>query len=354
MNPQPWYRRMMNGQGGLFGAPVRGVLWTASLGYGLGVARRNARYDRDAHRVRLSVPVISIGNLTVGGTGKTPMVIDVVERLFSMGKSPAVVARGYGAGEEEVNDEQRLIQARCPGVIYAADPDRVAAGRRAVAQLGADVIVLDDGFQHRRLSRDLDVALVDATNPLGYDHLLPRGLLREPPSSLRRANLVVLTRCDQTSTADLQRTAHRIHEIVGRTPVLKCRHHVTSLRRLDGTAESSDLSGRRVVLWAGIANPRSFAVTVSNLGATVVGERCFSDHHRYTPADLARLVVAGKFPAFDAFVTTEKDAVKLARIPEAATLPILVVRIAIAFEGDGGVILQQMLESVVRRGTAKP
>lgn len=354
MTNQPWYRRMMNGQGGLLAAPIRGVLWTASLSYGLGVARRNARYDRESNRRRLTVPVISIGNLTVGGTGKTPMVIDVVERLLSMGKSPAVVARGYAAGEDTTNDEQRLIQARCPGVIYSADADRVAAGRHAVAHLGADIIVLDDGFQHRRLSRDLDVVLIDTTNPFGYDHLLPRGLLREPPSSLRRANLVILTRCDQASAADVQRTAERVGEFSGSAPILKCRHHVTALRRLDGTAESTNLSGRRVVLLAGIANPRSFAATVSNLGASIAGERRFPDHHRYTATDVARLVAASRAERFDAFITTEKDAVKLAAIPEAAALPVLVVRVAIAFEGDGGVILQQLLESVVRRGATKP
>lgn len=340
----------MNGQGGPVVTPVRGVLWTASLGYGLGVARRNARYDREVNRIRLSVPVISIGNLTVGGTGKTPMVVDVVERLLAKGKSPAVVARGYGAGQEEVNDEQRLIQTRCPGVSYVADADRVAAGRHAVTGLGADVIVLDDGFQHRRLSRDLDVVLVDATNPFGYDHLLPRGLLREPVSSLGRAGLVILTRCDQSSAVDLQRTTARVHEIVGRTPVLRCRHHVISLRRLNGAAESPDLSGRRVVLLAGIANPRSFAATVSNLGATIVGQRLFPDHHRYTPSDIARLATAGQFAPCAALITTEKDAVKLAAIPEAAALAIFVVRVAIAFEEDGGVILQRMIESVVTRG----
>lgn len=350
MNSASWYRRMINGDGGPLAAPLRAVLGTASWGYRFAVERRNAYFDNPRHCVTLPVPVISVGNLTVGGTGKTPMVIDLVRRLDAMGRNPAVVARGYAAADGEGNDEQRLIQSRCPGVIYVADADRVAASREAIDRCGANVIVLDDGFQHRRLARNLDIVLIDATCPFGFGHLLPRGLLREPPTSLERADLIVLTRCDQASADEVERARTRIHEIVGDRPVLKCRHHVTSIHRLDGSAGPPDLTGRRMVVFAGIANPRSLFTTVSTLGAEIVAHHWWPDHHAYSPSDLRALARPGRFPTHDAFVTTEKDAVKLAAIPEAEKLPILVLRVSIAFEGDGGAILQKKLEQVVLRG----
>lgn len=348
MNGEPWYRRVMNGRGGPLAGPMRGLLYAASLGYGLVVARRNAYFDRRERQISLTVPVFSVGNVTVGGTGKTPLVMDLVERLNAMGRSPAVVARGYGGGDEGPNDEQRLIQRRCPGVIYVADRDRVEAGRLAVEEYGADVVVLDDGFQHRRLARDLDIVLIDATCPFGYGHLLPRGLLREPPTALGRAGLIVLTRCDQAPMGELRRIEARLRVYAPDAAILKCRHHVTSIHRLSGEAEPSDLAGRRAVVFGGIANPGSFLTTVSSLGANVVGERWWPDHHHYVAKDVTYLNRAGRFPPFDVLVTTEKDAVKLSAIPEASALPILVVRIAVAFEEDSGVVFQRKIEDVVR------
>lgn len=354
MSGQPWYREMMAGGGGALATPVRGALRIAALAYGWGVARRNARFDRPCYVQRIPIPVISVGNLTVGGTGKTPLVIDLVQRLHNMGKNPVVLARGYRSGQDDINDEQRLIQSRCPGVHYVADPDRVAAGREAIARGGADCAVLDDGFQHRRLGRDLDIVLVDATNPFGYGHLLPRGLMREPVSSLKRADLIILTRCDQAAASEIDAARTRIHASAPGVQVLRCRHHPVSLHRLDGSAVPLDFGGKRVGLFAGVANPRSFAATVSNLGATVVDTHWWPDHHRYTARGLVELSRNVKLSTVDTLVITEKDAVKLAAIPEAGVLPILVLRIAVAFEEDGSVVLQQKLEETLRVGAAKP
>lgn len=355
MHRDSLYRRIVAGETGVWSSPVRGLLWVVAAIYGRVIALRNAWYDRKGTNARLPVPVISVGNLTVGGTGKTPFVIDLVRRLDALGLSPTVIARGYGAAPGEPNDEQTLIQRNCPSVAYVSDPDRRRAGELACKRFGADIIVLDDGFQHRRLARDLDIVLVDATCPFGYGHVLPRGLLREPAIGLGRAHVVVLTRCDQVARAELARIEARLHELAPQASHLKCQHRVTSIERLDGTAVEGGLDGKRVVLFAGIGHPHAFMTTVASLGAEVVGTRWFPDHHRYTLRSLQSLLYAERFPAHDFLVTTEKDAVKLAHWVLAPTLTgvgadggfdaakIVVVRVAIDFMDDGGTILQAIL-----------
>ena len=187
----------MSNETGVWSLPIRCSMRLAESVYGFGLNLRNGRYDRPGSQTLLPIPVISIGNITVGGTGKTPLVIDLVKRLEKMGFSPAVVSRGYKSVRGEPNDEELLIRQSCPSAICVSNPDRVVAANIAHRQFGADIIVLDDGFQHRRLARTIDVLLIDATCPFGYNHLLPRGLLREPLTELKRATLFVLTRCVQ-------------------------------------------------------------------------------------------------------------------------------------------------------------
>lgn len=378
MHGESLYRKIVAGETGVWASPVRGLLWSASVIYGGAIALRNAWYDRKGTTTRLPVPVISVGNLTVGGTGKTPFVIDLVRRLDALGYSPAVIARGYGATPGEPNDEQKLIQKNCPSVACVSDPDRRRAGEVACEQFGADVIVLDDGFQHRRLARDLDIVLVDATCPFGYGHVLPRGLLREPVIGLRRAHIVVLTRCDQVSRTELARIEARLGELAPDAAYLKCNHRVTGVERLDGTplgdnqlahnaqvtsqpkrtkaqgpwcclGAEGGLDRKRVVLFAGIAHPQSFLTTVSSLGADVVAARWFPDHHHYTLRNLQSLLQADRFPTHDFLVTTEKDAVKLAELRGLDAATIVVVRVAIDFVDDGGTMLQAILEQRLPR-----
>jgi tetraacyldisaccharide 4'-kinase len=312
--------------------------------------------------------ILSVGNITVGGTGKTPLVIDLVRRLEAMGRNPAVVSRGYKAAADEPNDEELLIRRSCPGVIYLADPDRSAAAQRACDDCGADVIVLDDGFQHRRLWRTLDIVLIDVTNPFGYGHLLPRGLLREPLSSLRRAQVVVLTRCDQVSGAELSRLADRLEGLAPQAELsrladrleglapqatqLRCRHRVIAVETLDGKPCEGGLDGKRAVLFAAIGNPRSFATAARTLGVEVVGERWWPDHHAYRPRDIHSMLRSGRFPPHDLLLTTEKDAVKLAELHGLDCAGILVLRIAIDFVDDGGTIFQTVLEKTLSESNA--
>ena len=249
----------------------------------------------------------------------------------------------------EANDEEQLIRKRCPGVICVADPDRVHAGVRAHEVFGADVIVLDDGFQHRRLDRTLDVVLIDATCPFGYGHLLPRGLLREPVGSLRRAHVVVLTRCDQVSPAELGRLDARVRKLARDATHLTCRHRVAAVERLDGVPYKGTLDGKRAVLFAAIAQPAAFAASMRILGVEVVGARFWPDHHRYTLRDLNSLFRAGRFPQHDLLITTEKDAVKLVELDGVDPARIFVARIDIDFIGDGSTMLQALLDKAVEQ-----
>jgi tetraacyldisaccharide 4'-kinase len=337
------YQRIISGEAGLWATPIRAALRGGEVLYRAGVALRNRRYDRKGPDVTLPVEVISVGNITAGGTGKTPFVIDLVTRLDRMGKSPAVVARGYGSPGGEPNDEERLVRRHCPAVSYFANPDRAAAGEEACLRCGADVIVLDDGFQHRRLARALDIVLIDATCPFGHGRLLPGGLLREPPGALRRADAVVITRAGQVSPARIAALDAKLRRLAESAIHLKCHHRVTSIDRIDGTATGESLDGARAVLFAGIGNPSAFRQTALSLGVKVVGQRYWPDHYRYRRRDLDDLLRTGAFTPHDLLLTTEKDAVKLAQLGGVDHARIRVIRIEIDFADGCDTILDQLL-----------
>lgn len=350
MSEHSLFRRIIAGESGIWAAPLRGGLRVAAALYAGVVTIRNAFYDRRGPRCVVPVPVVSVGNLTVGGTGKTPFVIHLVNRLEGMGFSPAVASRGYSAAAGEPNDETRLIRRSCPSVACVSDPDRAFAAETAHRQFGADVVVLDDGFQHRRLGRTLDIVLIDATCPFGFDHLLPRGLLREPVDSLRRAHVVILTRCDQVSHSALSRIESRLRAITAGAVQLKCSHRVTGVEWLDGTPIEEAPEGKRAVLFAGIARPQAFLTTVRSLGIDVVGRRWWPDHHHYRSRDIESLTRIGCYPPHDLLLTTEKDAVKLAELEGVEQARIAVVRVAIDFAADDDTILQGILTETLARG----
>lgn len=284
--------------------------------FGAAATLRRALYDAAALPIhRLEVPVVCVGNLSTGGTGKTPMCALVADRLARRGLLPGILSRGYGSSHGP-NDEALLLERLLPGVPHVQDRDRVAGGRRLVER-GCGSIVLDDGFQHRRLHRDLDLVLVDATRPWGLPApiagaapvraLLPRGLLREPPSSLARASAIVLTRVSQASAADLERLEREIERFAPGKPILRADHRPARLRDESGGVHALEaLSGREVDLASGIGNPESFERSVRALGAHVRTHRVFPDHHQYVAGDLAALGADRR-----ALVVTAKDAVKL-------------------------------------------
>lgn len=295
--------------------PLRQALWPLSLLYGGVAALRNWTFDARLRKVhRLSVPVVSIGNLTVGGTGKTPTVAWLCALAHARGRRPGVLARGYGrAAGALLNDEGTMLQRRLPWLLQQQDPDRKAAGERLVAA-GADYVVLDDGFQHRRLHRDLDVVCLDAERPFGDGSCLPSGDLREFRSGLRRAGLLLLTRANGLSAEQLAQRTARLRQIAGRADlgVHACEHGPADvlLQPRGDVLPLTTLRGRRVVLLSAIARPASFRRTALALGAEVVAEHRHRDHHRFTAAEVALAADAAR--AADAIVlTTEKDDARL-------------------------------------------
>ncbi|MFQ5843634.1 MAG: tetraacyldisaccharide 4'-kinase [Planctomycetota bacterium] len=257
-------------------------------------ARVRARSWRDRRR-RLPHPVLSVGNLTLGGTGKTPFVLHACRELRARGRRPGILSRGYRGGPEG-NDEARMLAGHLPDVPHVQNPDRLAGGISIRDRV--DCYVLDDGFQHHPLHRDVDVVLVDATDPFGGGWCPPAGRLREPLGALARADLVVLTRADLASREELGDAMRRVRS---RTPA------PVATAAFEPSCDR-DLDGEEVLLACAIGNPAPFRRAVASLGARVVQERIFRDHHRYTARDVERLARPG-LPV----VVTEKDAVKLRR-----------------------------------------
>jgi tetraacyldisaccharide 4'-kinase len=278
---------------GLAAGVTRAGLGGAEAIYRRIVNARNRRYDRDAWRsVGVGRPVISVGNITTGGVGKTPMVIWLAARLVELGRRPAVVSRGYKSRAGEFNEEMQLVSRRVPGAVCISNPQRVAAAAFAVEEQGADVVVLDDGFQHRALARDLDIVLIDAREPFGHGHVLPRGLLREPLDGLRRADAIVLTRCDQVEGGALDEITREVRRHAPDALVLRCVHQVSELLDLGGKVSDTTVTpGRPAVCFAALGNPQAFAETCRRLGYDVIGRVWWPDHHHYSLADVREVCI---------------------------------------------------------------
>jgi tetraacyldisaccharide 4'-kinase len=325
-------------------------LRVASVPYGLAVRLRNAGYQRGwLRREHVPAPVVSIGNLTVGGTGKTPFVEYVARFYRHLDRRVAILSRGYG-GAGGRNDEALVLEENLPGVPHLQGADRVALARTAIEKLESEVLVLDDGFQHRRLARDLDVVLIDATAPWGHGYVLPRGLLREPPSSLRRADVLVLTRCDQTLDEQHDRLRKSISRIAPHAPLVETSHRPVELRNSEGESAPLDLLREGLTAaFCGLGNPDAFRRSLLDLGACLQDFRVYPDHHAYGPQDVEELSRwASRLPAGAAIVTTQKDAVKL-RLSRLADRPLWWLRIRLRIQSCQD-LLDECLRSVLLRG----
>ena len=304
----------------------RYVLLPLAPVYRAAVATRFAAYERGwLRRGRLDLPVISVGNLTFGGTGKTPTVIALVRDLIGLGRRPAVLTRGYKRrGDEQivvvgpeprhtveqVGDEPIEMARRLPGVPVVVDADRERGGL-AAQRLGADVVVLDDGFQHLRLERNLDLVLLDAGDPWGGGRLPPMGRLREPISAVRRADAVLITKVPADWRPVVARIESVVDEIDPTLQVFVARMKPTRVQRSGrGWEPAESLAGCRVHACAGLGRPEGFVATLEAAGATVVGSSWFPDHHEYSPEDVASVIKAAQ-RADAVVVTTGKDKVKL-------------------------------------------
>jgi tetraacyldisaccharide 4'-kinase len=317
-------------------SPQAALLRTAAAAaepfFALAARVRNKLYDAGILKAHsLGRPTISVGNLTTGGTGKTPVVAWLCKKLEAAGQSPAVLLRGYKTTSQGVSDEADVLKKILgPDVPVIPNPDRVRAAADAlVKNPKISTFVLDDAMQHRRARRDFELVLLHAAAPFGYNHILPRGLLREPQSGLRRASAILIT---HASEADLSATQSTIREYNAKAPIFRCDHVITGFRGAEGNPlPSTFLQDKKYFAFCALGSPESFAKSLAPLGSQCTGTKFFSDHHAYTPADIAeiRKLAAGA----DVLITTEKDWAKLAAFPDAAP-PILRAQLQIHFPAD--------------------
>jgi tetraacyldisaccharide 4'-kinase len=324
MSARGFVTRWWAGRAGAAGTALDVALAPAEWAFRGIVGARNRRFDRGTGVESVAVPVISVGNIAVGGAGKTPVAAWLVARLRERGRKPGIVLRGYG------EDEVILHRELNPGIPVATAAKRIEAARELVA-VGCDVVVLDDGFQHRRLARDLDVVLVAVESWTRTPRLLPRGPWREDVSALARAGVIVLTR-KSASPARADAVAREVAAAAPGIPIAICHLAADALTPLHGgDARALDfLAGRDVLAVAGLAQPGPFFAALRDAGATVE-EAAYPDHHAFTADDALRIVsrAAGR-----PIVITRKDAVKLRALMSPSAL-VLVLEQAVRIESGG-------------------
>jgi len=343
---QECYRKLISGhKAGLGTALLRLLLGVAAAGYSIAVRARNFLYSKEWLKVhRADAAVISVGNITVGGTGKTPLVIWLCKEIISDSRfqisNPqcAILTRGYKtrrascvmrrpgdslqSAKNKHNtqyairnteiDEPAILIESCPGVKVIVNPDRVAGAAEAVGKFGANTLIMDDGFQHRRLARDLDIVTIDATQPFGYGKMLPAGLLREPVASLKRVDAVVITRCDQIIETKLSQIEKELGTINPNMIIARSIHAPTFVKSADNKEISLEqLKDKKIFAFCGIGNPDAFLNTIKTIGSELVGSKVYNDHHHYTDDCLADIYEQAGGLKADLILTTQKDWTKI-------------------------------------------
>lgn len=326
---------------------LRGGLGLTEIPYAWYMRRRNRRYDLGQSKVeRVGVPVVSVGNLTVGGTGKTPLVEWLARWFHARGVKVGIVSRGYGSKKGRPNDEALELASSLPDVPHVQNTDRVAAARAAIDAKGCELILLDDGFQHRRLHRDLDIVLLDALAPFGYGRLLPRGLLREPVSSLARAQVVCLSRADLIAESERVEIRERVRALAPDATCVELAHRPRGLLSSSGEeAPLASLAGRSIAAFCGIGNPAAFRASLDQCSYQVVAWREFQDHHPYDERDIAALAEWAGKGAAEAVVCTNKDLVKL-NVPRLGKLPLWALSVGVEVLA-GGEAVESRLGSII-------
>jgi len=307
------FRDLVSGRRrGLWAAVLRGVFRILEVPYTWAGRWRNRRYDTGkAETCRVGVPVVSVGNLTLGGTGKTPMVEWLVRWFQERDTRPVIVSRGYGSKKGSQNDEALELAQRLPGVPHLQNPNRVAAAQEAIAAHDCQVIVLDDAFQHRRIARDLDIVLLDALEPFGFGHVFPRGTLREPIAGLQRAGIVALSRADLLEPPERAEIREQVEKLAPNALWMEVAHTAKALISASGRQEPLDsLAGKPVAAFCGLGNPAGFRHTLEACGYELAGFCEFPDHHIYCEPDLVALAKWVQSLDVEALLCTGKDLVK--------------------------------------------
>jgi len=347
------WRSIATGQAaGPFARTVRTIASAFEPIYAAIVARKNRRFDSGKVKpTTVGVPVISVGNLTVGGTGKTPMVVWLARWFRERDVAVTIISRGYGAKSGKPNDEYQEIAAQLPEVPHLQNPDRITAAQEALAREPQQVLILDDAFQHRRIARDFDLVLLDALDPFGGNRLLPRGLLREPKSSLARAHAVALSRADAVSPQRRDEIRQEVAQLAPQAIWMELEHSPALLVQHDSevTQPIESLRGRKVVAFCGIGNPAGFRHTLATCGAQVIAMREYADHFAYPSSEVDALEhwISKAAAQADAIVCTHKDLVKIPR-EQLAGKPLSAIQIAAAIR-VGQELLEKQLGQLLQR-----
>jgi tetraacyldisaccharide 4'-kinase len=353
LNQGDWHKLVSRQKTGLSTAFLQSPLGIAACAYSIIIRLRNFLYSGDllkAHRA--NAVVLSIGNITVGGTGKTPLVIWLCKFLQQKQIPCAILTRGYktqGTRDEERGaiDEPAILAESCPQARVIVNPNRVEAAAEAVNKFGAKMLVMDDGFQHRRLARDLDIVTIDATCPFGYGKLLPAGLLREPVASLKRVDAAVLTRCNQVSKSELNQIEKELQLINTNMIIAKSIHNPVFVKSIIGEKIAIEqLRNRKIFAFCGIGNPDAFLSTIKNTGASLVGSKIYNDHYRYTSGDINDINNHANHLEADLILTTQKDwkAIPLKSVKKDIPLAYLAVEIKFIAGEDK---LKQLIEGAL-------
>ncbi len=317
-----YYLSILSGrQKGFVATLIKSTLSTLTYPYLAVLKARNVLYGNGIIKsTKLPVRVFSIGNITTGGTGKTPLVENMAKALHQNGKKVAILSRGYGSNNllqknnnDDVNDECLALRENLRDVQVLVGKDRVRSGEKAIRNYGVDCIILDDGFQHFKLSRDLDIVVIDSLNPFGGEYLIPRGSLREPLKNLCRADIFIISHCDQRSEKTVKSINTRLKQLNADAVICESIHRPV---QIESVADSSILKpewlkGKRVYGLSAIGNPESFGSTLKGLGADLIKHRVYCDHHVYTLDEIDRAVSEANSLGTDAIVVTQKDIVKI-------------------------------------------
>ncbi|MBI3583549.1 MAG: tetraacyldisaccharide 4'-kinase [Nitrospinae bacterium] len=349
-------KNIMEGKGG--NPILSSLLLILSWFYSLGHRCRLSLYKIGVLKTRsLPVPVISIGNITAGGTGKTPAVIMIAELLKGMGKKVAVLSRGYkGKAEGEINvvsdgnnvfmnplqsgDEPYMMAARLKGIPVITGSDRYRTGMHAIEKFGAEVILMDDSYQHVQLNRKLNILLLDSNSPFGNSYLLPRGTLREPPSYINRADIIILTKSSQQSAVSSQP-----YLILKNIPICKSQYVTEGFIEINSnrTISLAEVKGKKGLAFCGIASPDSFKNSVKEAGIDIKGFVSFEDHYQFTRKDIESLINKARETGSEILITTEKDAVRLKEF-EPISFPIWILKIRMEISEGKEILLSKIRE----------
>ena len=300
---------MKDRRNSFFDCFMKSVLLVLSWGYGIAVRIVDLAYKTGIRReYKVSIPVVSVGNLTLGGTGKTPFAIFLADYFISIKKNPAVLTRGYG------RDESVMLKNEMPLVPVYVGRDRVLNAQRAVSE-GKDVVILDDGFSHRRIERDLNILMIDGVNFFGNKSVFPRGVLREPVSALERADLFVLTKVDSASESRIKEIRSFLGEKAQGKAIVETRHKPSFLTDVTGAAYALEcFKGKRIFVLSGIGDPDYFAFLLSASGAEIVERYDFMDHYAYRQKDIDRIYRDSVLKKIDGVIITAKDYVKIKKL----------------------------------------